>query len=240
MSRRASTPGQLAERATRILDVAADLLVRHGYRRVTIDDVTSGAGIGKGTVYLHWRTREELFAAVLDREVLGAVGELVAAVRDDPHVALLHGLARCYFLAIMSRPLLRGLLLSDADLLGRLAHSRSEAHEDRHRLMPRRYFELLNERGLLGSGMDIDGTAFSFLATFEGFLRAETTADDDASDAGAGLDRRADLLAVTVRRAFESDRSVPTGALDALALALIDLLADLGAADRSDLGVIGS
>src|SRR5262249_5935990 len=57
-------PRQRAERAARILDAAADLLLRHGYRRVTIDDVAAGAGIGKGTVYLHWKAREQLFSAV--------------------------------------------------------------------------------------------------------------------------------------------------------------------------------
>ncbi|WP_234322969.1 helix-turn-helix domain-containing protein, partial [Streptomyces sp. NRRL S-350] len=53
--------GARQERAERILDTTAELLEQHGYRRVTIDDVASRAGIGKGTVYLHWKTREALF-----------------------------------------------------------------------------------------------------------------------------------------------------------------------------------
>jgi AcrR family transcriptional regulator len=36
-------PQQRQERATRVLDVAAALLLRHGYRRVTVDDVATGA-----------------------------------------------------------------------------------------------------------------------------------------------------------------------------------------------------
>src|SRR5882757_439117 len=77
-------PQRRAERAARILDVAADLLLRHGYRRVTIDDVAAGAGIGKGTVYLHWKTREQMFSAVFAREVLYAMDELRQALRKDP------------------------------------------------------------------------------------------------------------------------------------------------------------
>jgi AcrR family transcriptional regulator len=42
-----------SDRADRILDAAGDLLLRLGYRKVTIEDVAQRAGIGKGTVYLH-------------------------------------------------------------------------------------------------------------------------------------------------------------------------------------------
>ena len=127
-------PRQRQERATRILDVAAELLLRHGYRRVTVDDVAAGADIGKGTVYLHWKTREELFTAVFEREVLQAIGELLRALRQDPQVSLPHRFARAYFLAIMHRPLLRGFVLGDADLLARTVQRAFE----RRRTIPRR------------------------------------------------------------------------------------------------------
>src|SRR3954454_20993177 len=103
----ARSPGARAARAQLILDVAADLLVRWGYNRVTIDDIARHAEIGKGTVYLHWRTREQLFAAVLEREVQGAVGDVVAELGRDPQTVLPHRFLRTYFVAIMGRPILR-------------------------------------------------------------------------------------------------------------------------------------
>jgi AcrR family transcriptional regulator len=210
-------PRERRERATRILDVAADLLLRHGYRRVTIDDVAAGANIGKGTVYLHWKTREDLFAAVFEREVREAIGELVRTLRRDPEECLPHGFARVYFLAIMRRPLLRGFVLEDAALLGKLA-SRDSALDERHRLVSIAYFGLLAEHGLLRDDLDAEAIGYAFQATFEGFLRAE--ADGPAPDA---LEHRADLLAQTVRRAFESGRSIPAGMADAV----IELFAGL-------------
>ncbi|HET6921165.1 MAG TPA: helix-turn-helix domain-containing protein, partial [Jiangellaceae bacterium] len=197
--------------------MAAELLLRHGYRRVTVDDVAAGADIGKGTVYLHWKTREELFTAVFEREVLQAIGELLQALRQDPWVCLLHRFAPAYFLAIMNRPLLRGFVLADPDLLGRLATPRGTAHDDRHRLMSRTYFALLAEHGLLRDDLDVDAIAYAFQATFEGFLRAEAEADAAALIAAghteASLDQRADLLGRTVQRAFESGRTIPPRAL---------------------------
>ena len=68
-------------RAGRIMDAAAELLLRLGYKRVTIDDVAAHAGIGKGTIYLHYRTREELFYSVIMREQANATAELIEALR---------------------------------------------------------------------------------------------------------------------------------------------------------------
>lgn len=52
-------PEPSKDRADRILDAAASLLIRYRYRKVTDEDVARQAGIGKGTVYLHWRTKEK-------------------------------------------------------------------------------------------------------------------------------------------------------------------------------------
>src|SRR5262245_12062425 len=54
-------------REERILDAAATLLVRWGYRKTTIDDVAHEAGVGKGTIYLHWKDKNALFRAALWR-----------------------------------------------------------------------------------------------------------------------------------------------------------------------------
>jgi len=213
--------------------VAADLLLRHGYRRVTIDDVAAGAKIGKGTVYLHWKTREQLFSAVFEREVLRAIDELRQALRQDPQVCLLHRFARTYFLAIVNRPLLRGFLLADPDLLGRLATSRDTIRDDRHIAMSRAFLELLAEHGLLRDDMDANQIRYAYQATFEGFLQQEAAAPAD------GLDQRADLLAQTVRRAFESDRTAPAVELRSVAASVITLLTDLIDADRAESGRTG-
>ena len=45
-------------------DAATALILRWGYNKTTIDDIARQAGVGKGTVYLHWNTREELFATL--------------------------------------------------------------------------------------------------------------------------------------------------------------------------------
>ncbi|WP_051467958.1 TetR/AcrR family transcriptional regulator [Actinomadura oligospora] len=224
-------PRQRAERATRILDVAGELLLRHGYRRVTIDDVAAEAAIGKGTVYLHWKTREQLFRAVFAREVLFAMDELRQAIEDDARTCLLHRFASTYYLAIAGRPLLRRFLLGDPDLLGKLTSSPDGDRDARHGEVARGYFALLTEHGMLRDDLSAAETGHAYQATFEGFLRAGST------PAAPSPEQQADLLARTVQRAFESDTGVPDGTAEQVAAAMIGLLSDLITADRDAFGI---
>lgn len=50
-----------------ILDAVDGLLARFGYRKMTMEDVAGEVGIGKGTIYLHFPSKEELVLAHVDR-----------------------------------------------------------------------------------------------------------------------------------------------------------------------------
>ncbi len=52
-----------------ILDATDQLLARYGYKKMTIDDLAQTVGIGKGTVYLHFPSKEELILCHIDRIV---------------------------------------------------------------------------------------------------------------------------------------------------------------------------
>ena len=50
-----------------ILDATDKLLARFGYKKMTIDDIANEVGIGKGSVYLHFRSKEEIALSHVDR-----------------------------------------------------------------------------------------------------------------------------------------------------------------------------
>jgi AcrR family transcriptional regulator len=50
-----------------ILDAVDELLARFGYKKMTMEDVARQVGIGKGTIYLHFPSKEELVLAHIDR-----------------------------------------------------------------------------------------------------------------------------------------------------------------------------
>ena len=52
-----------------ILDATDRLLARFGYRKMTVEDIAAEAGIGKGTVYLHFSSKEEVVLSHVDRIV---------------------------------------------------------------------------------------------------------------------------------------------------------------------------
>ena len=52
-----------------ILDAVDRLLERSGYKKMKIDDIAEEVGIGKGTIYLHFRSKEDVALAHIDRIV---------------------------------------------------------------------------------------------------------------------------------------------------------------------------
>ena len=71
----------------RILDAAERLLGRFGYRKMTVDDIAAEAGIGKGTVYLSFPSKEEVVLSTVDRivdRVCAAMEETAAGDASAP------------------------------------------------------------------------------------------------------------------------------------------------------------
>ncbi len=59
---------QREERAALILEVAQQLFSEKGYLEASIDEIAARAGIAKGTVYLHFASKEELVVALFEQQ----------------------------------------------------------------------------------------------------------------------------------------------------------------------------
>lgn len=57
---------QVRDVKSAILDAADRLLARNGYKKMTIDDLAAEVGIGKGSVYLHFSSKEEIALSHID------------------------------------------------------------------------------------------------------------------------------------------------------------------------------
>jgi AcrR family transcriptional regulator len=53
---------------TRILDAAYGLFRRRGYTRVSMDEIAAATAVTKRTLYYHFRSKDELLAAVLETQ----------------------------------------------------------------------------------------------------------------------------------------------------------------------------
>ncbi len=103
-------------REERILDAAATLLARWGYRKTTIDDVAREAGVGKGTIYLHWKDKNDLFRAAIWREQQRYSEETMRRIAADPQGGLLHRITIHGMLAALSNPLMTTILSGNSDI----------------------------------------------------------------------------------------------------------------------------
>ena len=82
-----------AERPTLILQAALEEFSSRGYAAARLDDVAARAGITKGTIYVYFPSKEDLFVATL-REKTRPIFEHLATLAADPEgsaLDVLHG-----------------------------------------------------------------------------------------------------------------------------------------------------
>ncbi len=190
-------------RVERVLDSAAELLVRWGYQRVTIDDVARHAGIGKGTVYLHFRSKDALFLTVLMRVHRDIVERLADRMAADPREVLPSRTMRSLYEELSADPVARSLYLGDAEVLGRLAHEAAGTLGEigsRRQQALEEHIRLLGEGGCLRPGLEPDSALYVLSAIGAGFFVI-----DGLSPTVPQLDTavRADLLEHSVAAALE-------------------------------------
>lgn len=190
-------------RVERVLDSAAELLVRWGYQRVTIDDVARHAGIGKGTVYLHFRSKDALFLTVLLR-VHRELAERIADRMDtDAREVLPSRMMRHVYDEMAADPVARSLYLGDVEVLGRLVHEAADTLGEftaRRQRAVVEHIRLLVDGGCLRPGLDPESALYAFSAVGMGFVVIDGI--------GTGIPQlevgaRADLLERTLAAALE-------------------------------------
>src|SRR5436190_14720207 len=64
-----------------LVAAAAKVFARRGYHRATVDEIASEAGFTIGALYSNFKTKEDLFLAIADRQVETRVAE-ISAVGD--------------------------------------------------------------------------------------------------------------------------------------------------------------
>ncbi|MGW8376770.1 helix-turn-helix domain-containing protein [Streptomyces sp. ODS28] len=192
------------ERGERILDAAGELLLAWGHRRVTIDEIARRAKVGKGTVYLHWKTKDTLLLAVVLRAKVRSQRAQLERMRTGPREVLLSRMLRVAYLDFSADPVLRALYLDDSDILGRLndlAEAEfAELMTEGHRML-RKHLELLRAHGAVRTDIDVADQQHICMATLSGFLMTEALRLDREP---AGAEQRAAVLEHTLHAALET------------------------------------
>jgi AcrR family transcriptional regulator len=195
------------ERAERILDAATELVARWGYRKTTIDDIAKQAGVAKGTIYLHWKTREDLFQALIRHENLKVAEDIKQRIANDPEGATFHGMLKHSILATMKHPLWKAVMLRDTDMLGELVNKEMGDALSRERLADfKAYLDFLQSHGLMRTDLSTEELFLILSALSIGFLLVDQFMPDNFKFSD---EKTAEMLADTLQRTFAPSTPAP-------------------------------
>lgn len=209
-------------REQRLLDAATDLILLYGYHKTTIDDIVREARVNRGTFYLHFQTREALLTTLIVREKIALTEDLKQRIGGDPEGATLRGLLKHSALALMQRPLLKALLLRDAEVFGQVAQREQYNVGAMEALTGfTRYLQGLYEQGLVRTDLPLQALISLFSSIFLGFFLAAPLLPDAFKLSDEQL---AEMMAETGHRALERGESASPAALRAAADSLNSFL----------------
>ena len=92
-----------------LIKVATDHFIRFGYRRANIAEIARDAGIGKGTIYLHFKNKRELFFSCLIAEKRELLPQL-EIIENFPEEERLKAFLEVTFSFALTASLTRALL----------------------------------------------------------------------------------------------------------------------------------
>lgn len=102
----------------RIIQVATDLFLRHGYRRTSVDEIAREAHVAKGTVYTYFKNKAELLIHAIGEEKKELVGRLVPLLEAQTDgVERLRTWIQLAFEVIDQMPLTASLMRGDREVL---------------------------------------------------------------------------------------------------------------------------
>jgi AcrR family transcriptional regulator len=112
-----------ALRNEQILAAAFDVFAAHGYAETRLDEVAKRAGVAKGTIYLYFKNKEQLFRAVARSLIQKRFDALVGTFRGTAPELLRELLSRMYSQIVRNdraRSIVR-LLLAESGKFPRLS-----------------------------------------------------------------------------------------------------------------------
>lgn len=75
--------GQDPVKRQQILDGARRVFLRVGFDAASMNDITREAGVSKGTIYVYFENKEDLFGALIDRERRAKLALLSDALKEE-------------------------------------------------------------------------------------------------------------------------------------------------------------
>ena len=157
------------EREQRILAAAADLIAHYGYDKTSVEEIARAAGVSKGAIYLHYRSKEALFEALLLRDSEEAIRRFYELIDADPAGVTIFNIYRYTLVVTEELPLLKAVYMHDRRLLGDyLRRQRDTPLASQMMSFSSDFVRHYQQAGLIRQDLDPDMVAYLLVALRNG------------------------------------------------------------------------
>src|SRR5205085_7214819 len=95
---------RVMDKRERILSAAERIFARHGFFSAKVSDVAKEAGIADGTIYLYFKSKDDLLISLFERRMRQLNSALRAAIAGKPAREQLRGFVRTYLQLVHDEP----------------------------------------------------------------------------------------------------------------------------------------
>jgi AcrR family transcriptional regulator len=191
------------DREKRLLQAAGRLIAHYGYDKTTISDIAQEAGISKGAVYLHYKSKEALLDGLITYESARVVDDLIVRLEADPEGGSIFGLYLHGVLAAAANPVIKALIVNDKRVLGDAVRRLRKGQDFAQSMAIMEHFvSQFQEANLIRKDMPPDAVIY-----FLGIVRYGLLMVDDVLPDGhqISLEQFGPVLAELLQRALEPE-----------------------------------
>src|SRR5205814_10211138 len=84
MNRGSVTGMRDPDKPQQIIDAAVRVFARNGFYNSRVSDIAREAGIASGTIYLYFKTKDEILVTLFREKMAGFVSAVRKAIADEP------------------------------------------------------------------------------------------------------------------------------------------------------------
>ncbi len=145
----------------RILKAAAKLILHYGYDKTTVNDIAREAGIAKSTLYLRWKKKDDLLAALIWHESRCYLDSWLARMEADPEGGTFSSVYRNILLAMSDSDFLTQFYNRDRQVMNAFMARMGlgDLFAQRNTMMET-FMKLLQDVGTIRADLDVAAVAF--------------------------------------------------------------------------------
>jgi AcrR family transcriptional regulator len=188
------TPGTSGRSATRkravtrrdVLDVSLELFAQHGYRKTGLEHVAERLGVTRQALYYHFRSKDEILAALFDEMMTKLESAVADAALSDENPTFL-ALLRAHTDATISNPELVALLLHERPEIAELTQLKAGKRRRDYSMRFIESYEQGQQAGLFRDDIEPWTAVNTLLAAVNGiswWYHGESGSRTDASKRG--------------------------------------------------------